>query len=51
MPLEIEITPSPLQKISEKKQAHTRQKLLHFQCYIQESFESMLDAFSLDTQP
>ena len=40
-PLEIEITPSPLQKISEKKQAHTRQKLLHFQCYIQESFESI----------
>ena len=24
-----------------KKQAHTRQKLLHFQCYIQESFESI----------
>ena len=28
-------------KSQKKKQAHTRQKLLHFQCYIQESFESI----------
>ena len=47
MPLEIEITPPP-QKISEKKQAHTGQKLLHFQCYIQET--SALTTFVASTK-